>query len=868
MKPFFTKPNSNTVMLHRLLIVYIAISAAGAVASEDHFHAEATFPPYSKEAGGRVEAVRIDASKMDADLRTYALSSTMEQRDDAAKTRTVTEKENQPRIRTGNLMFDGLFALAIDDMLLNSVSEIRDSSYNDGQPIKRDVFQTGEKWLYVWTRDLSYAADLSLAHLDPRRVVNSLLFKTSGFREGVQPPAALPPDSRQIIQDTGSGGSWPVSTDRVSWAVAASTVLDSLSGEARTSFAGQAHAALRGTAEADRLAAFDPRNGLYGGEHSFLDWRTQTYAPWIVTNLSRMSGSKGLSTNVTQYATLRLLARLCEERREASLAARYTRWAEELKESINRHFWIEEAGLYSSLTTSGEDDSAVHKYDMLGIALVILSEIAPEDRARACLANYPHALFGVPVYFPHQPDIYVYHNRAIWPFVTAYALKAAAHVRNPAVADHAIRSLYRGAALNLSNMENLEWLTGKPWFDDGPAINSRRQLWSVAGYLGMVMEAIFGLHIEQDGLRVEPFLTGATRRLLGDSATATLANLKYQGRLLDVVLELPDVDGAEGYFEVQSVRLNGAPVSGPIKVEALRRGEANTITVTFGRPLPGDNRITLVSEVDPKDRFDPRVFSPPAPAITALELRDGHLTLAFAPGKPGADGQPAMHYNIYRDGQAVATKHTSTTWRDPDPAADGWRACYSVETVYSKTGLHSHHSEPVCFEKGAAERIAVSDPRVRSNIRPTPSSDGIALPALRNWGSPSDSLSVSEVKIARPGQYAIRTVYNNHAHTIDSGVTCAVKGAAIKDAKGRTLARGVIQMPNVEAQDGRHPLRTSTEFVTTLEAGTYTLEFSDFFNMSYLSSNSTFAGNGGKSGPMNTAHIAAIEVIALDPATP
>jgi hypothetical protein len=53
--------------------------------------------------------------------------------------------------------------------------EIRDGNYNGNNPIPCDCFETGEKWHYVWTRDLSYAADLGLAMLDPQRVRNSLL---------------------------------------------------------------------------------------------------------------------------------------------------------------------------------------------------------------------------------------------------------------------------------------------------------------------------------------------------------------------------------------------------------------------------------------------------------------------------------------------------------------------------------------------------------------------------------------------------------------------------------------------------------------------------------------------------------------------
>ena len=80
-------------------------------------------------------------------------------------------------------------------------------------------------------------------------------------------------------------GSWPVSTDRVSWALGAEAVLATLDGDKRAVFADLALRALAGTLEADRAAAFDAADGLYRGEQSFLDWRTQTYAPYVADDL-------------------------------------------------------------------------------------------------------------------------------------------------------------------------------------------------------------------------------------------------------------------------------------------------------------------------------------------------------------------------------------------------------------------------------------------------------------------------------------------------------------------------------------------------------------------------------------------------------
>jgi hypothetical protein len=127
------------------------------------------------------------------------------------------ELPEQPVMRSNNLQLDSLFALAINEMKYLSVSHISDGNYQGGQDIACQCFKIGEKWAYVWTRDLSYAAHLSLALLDPSRVKNSLNFKTSKYRTGITVAefAKGTKDGLQIVQDTGSGGSWPVSSDRV-----------------------------------------------------------------------------------------------------------------------------------------------------------------------------------------------------------------------------------------------------------------------------------------------------------------------------------------------------------------------------------------------------------------------------------------------------------------------------------------------------------------------------------------------------------------------------------------------------------------------------------------------------------------------------
>ena len=140
----------------------------------------------------RVRIVRDAACR-----RTYELATTAPLRDKLpANPRTIVE--DGPFVRTNNVMFDALYALALAEAKEASVSSIRDGSFNGGKPTPCNCFETGRLWTYVWTRDTSYATDLGLATIDPIRARNSLEFKLSPKRGGGQ---------LSIIQDTGSGGS-------------------------------------------------------------------------------------------------------------------------------------------------------------------------------------------------------------------------------------------------------------------------------------------------------------------------------------------------------------------------------------------------------------------------------------------------------------------------------------------------------------------------------------------------------------------------------------------------------------------------------------------------------------------------------------
>lgn len=782
---------------------------------------------------GEQETVRFSAKDAGAPLREYAHSSTMQLRDPGPQSVSYKESAGLPTVRSGNLAFDALFALAGAEMKQNSVSVIKDGNYNGGAAIACDCFATGEKWHYVWTRDLSYAADLGLAMLDPLRVMNSLDFKLSGYRPGAVNPAnvAGTADGLQIIQDTGSGGSWPVSTDRVTWAFGAEEVLKTLPHAERKVFAERALRALVNTVENDRLAAFDQADRLYTGEQSFLDWREQSYAAWITGDIASLASSKALSTNVGHYKALTLAASLANEHGQRALAKKYSAWAIDLRRAINQRLWLQDEGMFSSLTAPHFNGAPMHKFDWLGQALAIVTGVVGFDRARSILEHYPHGPMGPPVIYPQQQGVPVYHNRAMWPFVTAYGLKAAAMIGNVSVADAAYESLIRGAALNLSNMENLEWLSGQPLLLDeknpaliGPVINSRRQLWSVGAYLGMVIENVFGISTSATGIDIRPFITARLRReTFGDSKSIALNGLRLRGKSISVTIHMPPARPGDGFYLVERITINNARAAQHVDWSAMPAD--SVIDILLGALVPGQQRMRRVS-ADPYAQSS-AVFAPREPAIANF-TRDGAGGVRFDIDA-GTNG-PDTRYNVYRDGKLAAAGLVAGAWSDRSATA-----CYAVEAVIPASGNRSHHSTSSCADQGIEIERGIKD-----------------------WGKPGDRFAVNAIAVPAAGRYQVQVRYHNGANQINLGISGGVKWMVVKDQAGQVVARQVVQLPH-----SRAPLVYSTPLAARLVAGAYSIELHDFYNMSYLQSNSTFSEAGGVDGTSNRFDIYGIRLLRV-----
>lgn len=442
-----------------------------------------------------------------------------------------------PVVSGGNPLMEAAYNMALDEMV------------NAVEP--DTTLRTGKEWAGVWTRDVSYSIILSMAALQPEASMISLMKKVNP--EG------------QIIQDTGSGGAWPISTDRMIWTLAAWEIYK-VTGE--KSWLEKVYPVVVRSLAKDKATVMS-ENGLVKGETSFIDWREQSYPRWMQT--ADISQSEAMGTNVLYAAALNAASEMASVLGKKKEAEVYKKEASELAQAIDKTFWMEDKGYYG-MYTYGRDNKILNpRAETLGEALAILYDIAPADRQKSISENNPLTKYGPAIFYPQISDMPNYHNNALWPFVASYWALAQAKAGNEQGVLEGIGSVIRPAALFATNKENFNLDNG----DIFTELNSSNMLWSLAGNLALTNRILFGIHFEKDGLVIEPFVPEA----LG--GTRTLSNFPYRGARLNITVK--------GYGDrVKGITVDGKsyyPEKGKVIPAKLLKGDVNIVVEMNNEPI-------------------------------------------------------------------------------------------------------------------------------------------------------------------------------------------------------------------------------------------------------------------------------------------
>lgn len=628
-----------------------------------------------------------------------------------------------PKLSSNNLLHEAVFNMALDEMV------------NAVEP--DTTLRTGKEWSGVWTRDVSYSIILSMAYMQPEASMVSLMKKVN--------------PSGQIIQDTGSGGAWPISTDRIVWTLAAWEIYK-VTGDRK--WIEKVFPIVERSLAKDEKTVMSDR-GLVKGETSFIDWREQSYPRWMQT--VDISQSEALGTNVMYAAALKAAGDMAEVLGKKKEATQYFAKFRELAANIDRTFWMPDKGYYG-MYTYGRDNSILNpRAETLGEALAILYDIAPADRQKSISENNPYTPYGPAIFYPQIADIPNYHNNALWPWVASYWTLAQAKAGNEKGVLEGIGSVYRPAALFCTNKENFNLDNGDIYTE----LNSSNMLWCLAGNIALTTRVLFGIHFEKDGIVIAPFVPDVL------AGNRTLEGFPYRGAKWNITVE-----GSGNH--VQEIILNGKSLNLAktklIPAKMLKTG-GDILVKMDNKPIPA----MKVNNVD-------NVKAPLTPV--AWLVNNPALNGAGVPVDNQLEWNPIEYigkYIVLKDGKPVAeTRQTSYAAVTPGE----WQVI-----GVSDGGVQSFASEP----RSNRERIIVEFPQETTvmksaevSYRPTEKLEGYTGKGFVELDRNAEPVEVT-VNVPEDGVYSVSLRYANGNGPVNTENKAGIRTLTIDGAKAGTL---------------------------------------------------------------------------------
>lgn len=612
-----------------------------------------------------------------------------------------------PQYRSDDMLPDALYNLALEEM------------QNAIEP--DSTFRTGKEWAGVWTRDISYSIILSMGILQPKVAMISLKKKVKNGK---------------IIQDTGTGGAYPISTDREIWAVAAWEVYK-VTGDKDWLY--YAYTVVKNSINDDLHNIYDEQTGMAKGESSFLDWREETYPTWMQP--ADIYESECLGTNAVHFEANTVLSEMAAELGNKEDAKKYSDVAAKIKKGVNQYLWQDDKGYYGQYLYGRNFKILSPKSEALGEALSIYFDVADNhERQQKIVANTPVTPFGISCIYPQIPGIPPYHNDAVWPFVESYWALASAKAGNERSVVRSICSVYRPAALFLTNKENFVASNGDY---AGTQINSSNMLWSLSGNISLIYRILFGIHYDTDSLSFSPYVPKVF------AGKRTLNNFKYRNAVLNIELN--------GYGNIITAYLIDGKESSNYSIPSTLTGTHDIKIVLGNLDLP----IDKVNDV--KD-----VFSPQMPMVS---FEKGKLSWQDT-------SKNINSFKVLKNGEIFKT--TSDTAVNITPAEYG---NYQVIAV-GDNKIESFASEPLQVYPKSNEQIIQLEKFAPKANKPYKGFSGNGFIEVSKTANTKLNFTIN---IQQDGTYILDVRYANGNGPINTENKCAFRTITIDSTTTGTL---------------------------------------------------------------------------------
>ncbi len=611
-----------------------------------------------------------------------------------------------PQLQTSSLLVDALYNKALEEMTKNIKS--------DGS------FMVSPKFPDSWTRHTAYSIFMSLAAVAPETAKKTLLKQVN--------------EDQMLMQDVGTGGSYPVSVDRVVWALAAWEIYQ-VTGD--NEWLKNSFQIIKKTLETEFPNVNNTEKKLFYGESTFLDWREQSYPKWMQPK--DIYFSHNLGTNALYYQVYRTASKMAKVLGENT--EKFDEIANQTKQAVNQYFWMADKSFFGQYLYGQNFMNLSPRFETLGESLSILFDIAETAKQQQIIEKAPILDYGVPCFYPQIPDVGVYHNNAIRPYTNAVFTWAAAKVQNSKVVEQGLGTIFRAAALFQTNQEIFSADQGDYRETE---LSADRDLTSIAANLAMVYRVFMGMSFDDNQLIFKPFIPK------NYAGAFKLTNFKYRNAKLSI-----SINGFGS--QVKSLSIDGKKQQNSI-VPANLSGE-HKVEITMANNDLGTSKINLVQNAN----------SPKTPKVTLENQK-----LKWNKAEEGSK------YVVYLNGEKF--KELQTTELDLE-VAKGYEE-YQVMVIDTK-GIQSFLSEPVSFGN---YNIFLQAEEVGTN-----SSD--QYKDFTGYGYiPTDIQTNSNIRfridIQISGRYAIDIRYANGRGEINLDKKCAIRTLQVDGAD-----KGVIVLP-------------------------------------------------------------------------
>ncbi len=359
--------------------------------------------------------------------------------------------------------------------------------------------------------NIVYPAYLSLAALTPDEVLAALKTQVKATTDGMI-----------IMQSAGMGGSWPVTTNRISWAMAMWEIYK-VTGD--KSILSEALKTIDNTLNIDMRTSWDDRHKLMRGAFTLPDKIDEQYPLWM--DAVDIYESMSLGANVMSAYAFKVRDMILSELSDNEFEPMWVGIDREISNSVNTRLWRPNAGVYGQYLYGGVYPILSTVNDNFAQALAVIFDIANPEMAKSIISRTPYTDFGISPLFPlykSQQDANG-NSGGTSALTQAFWNIASAKARNMKAVEKGIGAALRSAAFYAAGKDRafvVSTQNGRYIPEEAPG------KWNNAGMASLVLRVIMGMEYTPDGITFNPIVPSS---LPGEKS---LSGLKYRQANLSV----------------------------------------------------------------------------------------------------------------------------------------------------------------------------------------------------------------------------------------------------------------------------------------------------------------------------------------------